>query len=516
MRTYMHTYMHTCIHTYIHTYMHTCTHAYIHTSYMHTYAEVVVIVILVLLVVGDHILKPSSMIGRLYRHYPSEFARRLGADAARVRSFWEQLFRKGNKQWLREHHYLSKLSMDELAHVVPMVLHEDAAPVTKNLSANMISISSMLGLGGEKFTQLLVATHVKRKKADGEDHSSLWKEILEDFEGLMKEDTLARGPWKFLLLFALGDEEVRCVEWGLTSYNAKDECCSECKADRHGRPWTDMRRGASWRGTEAFTLDEYRSRMRRPLHPMADSKFLWRFFFFLDTMHIFDCKGVTSTIAGSLLNALTRDRRLGANQQQRLDLVNTKLRAFYSRNPALYKLPAITLKSLVGSSGWAELSGPAIKAASTRAAAPFFAELAAEYFNSGSEEDVNICRVTARLKEYYDVMATTMFMSEEALQRLQIAVDEMGIALQCLRHIAGARSQLIWQVRPKAHKAMHMPFFAAIVNPMALNCYVRESQVGTSQKVWRASVRGKYMSHVQRTVLAKRWFGLLLRYEREA
>eukprot|EP00972_Heterocapsa_arctica_P012561 1845557-Heterocapsa_arctica.AAC.1 len=95
--------------------------------------------------------------------------------------------------------------MDELAHIVPMVLHEDAAPVTNILSGNMISISYLLGLGGEKFTQLLVATHVKRNKADGEDHSSLWKEILEDFEGLMKEDTLASGPWTFMLVFALGD-----------------------------------------------------------------------------------------------------------------------------------------------------------------------------------------------------------------------------------------------------------------------------------------------------------------------
>ena len=41
--------------------------------------------------------------------------------------------------------------------------------------------------------------------------------------------------------------------------------------------------------------------------------------FFLDTMHIFDCKGIASTIAGSLVTALTRDRRLGSNQQQRLE-----------------------------------------------------------------------------------------------------------------------------------------------------------------------------------------------------
>ena len=123
----------------------------------------------------------------------------------------------------------------------------------------------------------------------------------------------------------------------------------------------------------------------------------WRFFFFLDTMHVFDCKGVASTIAGSLVTALTRDRRLGPTQQHRLNLVNTKLRSFYAGHQGVHKLPAITMQSFTGSSGWAELAGPAIKAAPTRAAAPFFAELAAEYFNSDSAEDANICRLTASL-----------------------------------------------------------------------------------------------------------------------
>ena len=351
---------------------------------------------------GDRLLKPSSIIGRLFRHYPDGFVRLLGADPGRVRSFWMQLFREPNVKFLREHHYLRNLSMDELAYVVPMVLHEDAAPVTKMLSSNMLSSSSLLGLGNEKVTQLLHATYIKRKKADGEDHGLLWAALMADFEGLMQNDQASRGPWRFLLLFALADEEVRCVEWGLTSWGAANECCSECRADRQKRPWTDMRRGSSWRGTESFTLEAYRGRFRRPLHPLSASKFVWRFFFFLDSMHVFDCKGAASTIFGSVLSTLVRDVRLGANQQQRLDLINTRLRSFYSRNPKLHKLPKITLNNLEGSNGWAELVGSAIKAAQTRAAAPFFAELAREFFNSDTPEDLNTCRATSSMRDIYD------------------------------------------------------------------------------------------------------------------
>ena len=88
--------------------------------------------------------------------------------------------------------------------------------------------------------------------------------------------------------------------------------------------------------------------------------------FFLDTMHIMDCKGMASTIFGSVVWMLVRDARLGQNQQQRLDLINERLRRFYSRNPGVHKLPKITLQSIIGSNGWAELCGPAIKAAGTR------------------------------------------------------------------------------------------------------------------------------------------------------
>ena len=275
-----------------------------------------------------------------------------------------------------------------------------------------------------------------------------------------------------------------------------------------------MRRGSSWRGTESFTLEAYRGRFRRPLHPLSASKFVWRFFFFLDSMHVFDCKGTASTIFGSVLSTLVRDVRLGANQQQRLDLINTRLRSFYSRNPKLHKLPKITLNNLEGSNGWAELVGSAIKAAQTRAAAPFFAELAREFFNSDTPEDLNTCRVTSSMSDIYEIIAGgAMFLTQDELRRFGDAVDEFGISMQSLRHVAHMRSQLAWQVRPKCHKAMHMPLFASIINPGSLNCYVRESQIGTSQRVWRSSVKGRHHNHAQRTVLAKRWLGLLLRIE---
>eukprot|EP00959_Pyramimonas_sp_CCMP1952_P033536 704065-Pyramimonas_sp.AAC.1 len=61
---------------------------------------------------------------------------------------------------------------------------------------------------------------------------------------------------------------------------------------------------------------------------------------------------------------------------------------------------------------------------------------------------------------------------------------------------------------------MHIPEQAAIINPKFENCYIDESLIGSTQKVWKASVHGKYAAHVQRAVLAKRWLSVVLRLER--
>ena len=260
---------------------------------------------------------------------------------------------------------------------------------------------------------------------------------------------------------------------------------------------------------------QYRARIATPRHPLADCKLYWRSLFFLDVMHILDCKGVAATIYGSLLSTLVRDSRLGPSQQARLRAVNAKLVAFYGRRPGAHRLPTLTLANLTNADGWRELSGPAIKAANTRAAAPFFAELAMEYYNDDAPAHRDMCRVTRTLSDMYDIMKSSpMFLDAPSLGRFQTVVSEFGVALQRLRAWAEDRHELSWQVRPKAHKTMHLPFIASVINPRSVSNYADESQIGTTTRVWKGSVSGRYKAHVQRIVLAKRLRAVLLRYER--
>ena len=406
-----------------------------------------------------------------------------------------------------------------------MTLHEDAGPFTKKSSANCLSIAPVLGEGNEKLKHFLCASYVKRNRDADVDNSAMWRTLLADLEALASGvvDGLPIAPvapgsddmWRVVVVFAKADEQVRCDDWGLTHYNASHEVCSECLANRTDKPWTDMRAAASWRGTEQMSAAQYQARARAPLHPLVTSTLFWRFFFVLDAMHILDCKGVAATIFGSVLGMLVRDRRLGPNQQSRIGSVNQRLLAWYALHPGSHRLPHLTLQSIVNKGGWHELAGPAVKAANTRGSAPFFASLARAYWEDADPLGRAVRRVTATLAEMYALMAESpMFLDDATLARFREIVFDFGIAYQYLRAWAEENRLLMWQVRPKSHKAMHMPLVASVINPRCVSNYADESQIGTTTRVWKGSVTGRYKAHVQRTVLAKRWLAVLLRYER--
>ena len=137
------------------------------------------------------------------------------------------------------------------------------------------------------------------------------------------------------------------------------------------RPFTDLRDDAAWRPTEnmalfffplfffsliahfsllffsssflfsfsdlAFVL--YQQRLRQPLHPLAASHyFCARWFFFLDLMHLMDCKGVTAIVAGSVLGILVRRPALGTNKAARLVAINQHRADWYTAHPRSFFL----------------------------------------------------------------------------------------------------------------------------------------------------------------------------------
>ena len=466
------------------------------------------------------ILLPSTLIRLLHSTYPAHFKRLLGADQGLLNRFWGQLLeRPQNRGWMQEHPVLRGLGMEELGFMIPLAVHEDAAPYSKTASFNCKSWSALLGDGDEKVTKYMACSCIKEKATAQADCS--WEALLADLwalgSGTVDGQPVALEPdgtkWTFVLLIAKGDEECHCQEWGLPHYNS-EEVCSECLANRTDHPYTDLRRGASWRLTTPLGKAAYLARCRQPLHPLLAHPMATRLLCFLDVMHMVDCKGVASWVFGGVLNTLLKEPALGANQKERLRRINQERLQWYKNNPGIIKLPRLLLHSHRQQDGWAELAGPAFKAAVTRNAARFFEHLAASFCNSDTPKHQNIRKVTSNLVGFYGVLYKAgWFLNKEELVKLATHTQDFGVAYQRLRNIAAAEGELAWPIRPKAHKMMHIPELAGHINPIRVQCYSEESLMGTTARVYKKSMFGRYKATVQKVVLCKRLTGLLLRLE---
>ena len=82
---------------------------------------------------ATHIVRRSSYIRAIARHYPHEFKLRLGACLNKVRRFWEGLLsRPRGRQMALQHKHLRNKTVDDLATTIPMVVFEDAGPMLHN------------------------------------------------------------------------------------------------------------------------------------------------------------------------------------------------------------------------------------------------------------------------------------------------------------------------------------------------------------------------------------------------
>lgn len=186
---------------------------------------------------------------------------------------------------------------------------------------------------------------------------------------------------------------------------------------------------------------------------------------------------------------------------------------WYKRRPGSHRLPRIRVGNLVND-GWADLHGPGIKAANTRAAAGFFEDIAARYLSGGDKYGTHIVQVARSLNQFYTIIySSERFMTDASIDRLKEVCIVFGGGFMRCRENARKQGELSWRVTPKVHKMQHIPAMCALMNPRFVSCYSEESQIGTTLRVWKRSVSGRYKAAVQRNVLTKRLLGLFLRLE---
>ena len=223
-------------------------------------------------------------------------------------------------------------------------------------------------------------------------------------------------------------------------------------------------------------------------------------------MHCLDHNGQTGIIVAGVLCMLVHDSRLGANMDQRMALINAKLKQFNTDYPSSAYLNELRIKFFFESTTtWAELGGSVIKAANTRRLLPSIQLLCAEYLSD--TRDAFHCAMTELVEQacrlYHILYGAGMFLREDELTDLADCSSRLGLSLMQARHLASLQGLMYFQVTHKCHWAQHFLYQAHLLNPRFVQVYGAESFIGVITRIWHSSAHGPYQAKVQGTVSLK-------------
>ena len=168
-------------------------------------------------------------------------------------------------------------------------------------------------------------------------------------------------------------------------------------------------------------------------------------------MHIIDLRGVIAIAGGSLIwKIISSINSLGTTQDGRLEEVNAMMKEFQSGGTT-HRMPPLK-KSNLRLDGWAQLSGPIIKAANTRALLPFLEFLANKFFGAHGAYASSIRKVFSSLVQIQKIFyASGQFLEDDAKDQFKKAVLRLGRHWQQLRHLSSLENENPFQIRPKVH-----------------------------------------------------------------
>ena len=457
----------------------------------------------------DTVALPHTVFATIAKRSPVEFLERLGADRAGVRRFWEQLLetREGQAMALLHGHVRGK-SLDELEMYIPLAIHEDSAPCSKNDSAVVRDWFSLLARGGTDLQcRYLITSYIKSKHATMNDKS--WPLVLDSFERLHRGTDDAGEPlvnlggteWRAILLFSCMDMEWYVNDLGFSSWSSTD-ICAFCPANRTDYDFKNMRRCAPWR-TRMYSNTQFMAHLRKE-HPLSTYAGFSVFFPRLDSMHVQDYNGNAANVCGNALWLLLTGSGStvpGDSREARLQTINAKLRSYYTRNKVKNRIGDLRIGNILKpgkmTTAYPFLAGKRIKAANTRALCPFVLELCQLHRDVPPSPacDSRLAALEALVEYYQITYRAGMFLTDLEKQKLSNAVLKMGAHLQALHLQALEADQLLWNIRPKAHYGQHLVSQARLINPKLLTCYLPESLTGKVANVVKAVLNGQSSVH---------------------
>ena len=460
---------------------------------------------------AEWIVLPHEMMGWLQDTNPAKFEKCLGGKPSGIANWWAELQAqpKGRELWAA-HPWLRGRRPKDLSRHLPLMVFDDAGPVS-NVSSSFIRCwYSLLGGGSEKETRFLINTGIKE---DGKEDKS-WAEILNSFERLAQP--VDGDKWGGILLFVGADLDYICNVIGLPHFNSTQPC-ADCCANTTDLPHNDFGSNAAWRAT-VRTNDEYMNAIRRPLHPLASHPIFNRFTYRHDMLHMLDHHGVASSIIANVFwehvkHGTPTSVLPGATIGERVAFLNAEMKAWYGQPPnnTCSRLPLLKPDNIKDADAFPELHGNGVKAANTRGIVPFVLMLQERAVRELPDmRQRHILKVISSLQDIYDVCySSTSFLTPASQDKLRKACYRLGIHYQALQVLSLAAGDKFWKSSSKLHyTCAHLCEQAALVNPRTVQGYMSESLVGVICMIYHLSQGGPFHRRVQEIALLKYRAGL--------
>ena len=459
------------------------------------------------------VMTPSTVWTWLLKSHPARFRAHLGAQRDGVQEWWEQFLRRpAAAEFWSLHPWLEGRTPSDLRWHLPLMLFDDAGPISAHNSSFVRVWYSIVGRGNEKETRFLMCSGLKDK--DKDDMS--WPVILESFEELAKP--VEAGSWGGILLFIGADLDYACNVLGMPHYNGgPDGICMACEANATTIPHNTFHANATWRGTVVCN-QRFMDRIRTPLHPLAEHAFFTKYTYRYCLLHMVDHHGVGSHIVGNIVwTHLSGDRDCdvleGANLEDRVTFLNAKLKAWYSEHRVQNKLPTVKATNFKDGDRFPELKGNGVKAANTKAVIPFVLELQQRATRlNPSPRNKHMEKVVLALQTAIDIMYSAgHFLDDETWTALDKNLTRLGQHYQYLAVMEFKEGRMRWQTIPKLHCVSgQLAEQAALINPRHVQGYASESMVGEMCRIYNRCQSGPFERVIQRTVMRKYTTGLQL------
>ena len=181
-----------------------------------------------------HHLPPSNVIKMIFSYNRKKFGTIFGADKAKLKAFWTDLFSSDEgKEYKNLHPTLIDQTPEQLETSIPFIVHEDAAPYGKKSSVNVLQWGPLHTHGSDIESRFVHHNYIAKKGAPAETArkawSVFWKEVEHMADGCdIYGNPLAREEdgtvWKFVFTFSLSDFDMD-REHGLPNFNRGELFC---------------------------------------------------------------------------------------------------------------------------------------------------------------------------------------------------------------------------------------------------------------------------------------------------